>query len=139
MNFVQVVNSQLTLQNMGGCFIILAAGICLAVLISILKIFSKNMQGFNKKYWRNNKHVALPCGPATCYTYVVCSIWIFGSERSSRSHNLRSFVRLSDESCLELSIFICLRSLKSLNLLRHTVGAWNTSSCWETGSECPGW
>ena len=51
MNSVQVINSQLTLQNMGGCFIILAAGICLAVLISILTILSKNMNfNLNKKH-----------------------------------------------------------------------------------------
>ena len=48
--FVQVVSSQLTLHNIGGCFIILAAGVCLAVMNSILTILSKNMKAFNKKY-----------------------------------------------------------------------------------------
>ena len=59
----------------------------------------------------------------------------FGSDRSSRCHNLRPLVRPSDESLsralnLNLRAVCCLsqsqvslRSLSSLNLLRHTVGA----------------
>ena len=47
-NFTQVTQSQLTLHNIGGCFIILAVGACLALLNST--IFSKNTKGFNKKF-----------------------------------------------------------------------------------------
>ena len=49
-NFTQVTQSQLTLHNIGGCFIILAVGVSLALLNSILTIFSKNTKGFNKKF-----------------------------------------------------------------------------------------
>ena len=49
---MQVVNSQLTLDNIGGCFIILAIGICLAIISSISTIITKNMKSFsvNKKH-----------------------------------------------------------------------------------------
>ena len=49
-SFTQVTQSQLTLHNIGGCFIILAVGVSLALLNSILTIFSKNTKGFNKKF-----------------------------------------------------------------------------------------
>ena len=69
-SFTQVTQSQLTLHNIGGCFIILAVGVCLALLNSILSIFSKNRKGFNKKFWctrimmHNSKYSVLPCGLA---------------------------------------------------------------------------
>ena len=62
---------------------------------------------------------------------------LFGSDRSSRNHNLLSVCPV--QVCLHVSIFIFLGlsfgsdlsqvSLKSLSLLHGTVRAWNTSCC----------